>query len=74
MELEEFKNEREFYKKFPGRLYVCSMCKSVVTSKIYCSHCGFRADGLIKTNGEGYKYKILENGEEINEIFRPIEL
>ena len=38
----------------------------------YCGNCGFRADGLVGTIGQGYKYKIEESGET-DEIFTPIE-
>ena len=41
-------------------------------SKIFCQKCGWRADGLLKTWGKGYKYEI--TGEKVQEIFKPIEL
>lgn len=74
MEIEIFKTEREFYQKFHSGLYKCSMCNKAVTSKIYCRYCGFRADGIFKTMGAGYMYKIEEKGDEVYEIFKPIEL
>lgn len=38
-----------------------------------CQKCGWRADGLLKTMGKGYKIKILSANKTL-EIFKPIEL
>ena len=70
---EVFKNLREFYNKYPSRFYICTNCGYMNPNKYTCQKCGWRADGLLKTMGKGYKYKILTTGKEY-EIFIPIEL
>ena len=73
METEKFKTQREFNKKFPSKIYVCSNCGYLTENKYTCSRCGWRADGLLKTWDNGYKYTIEETGRT-EEIFKPIEL
>ena len=68
-----FKNEREFYKQFPSGFFICSNCGYMNNSKYRCIRCGYRADGLFKTMGKGFKYKITDTNK-IYEIFKPIEL
>lgn len=68
-----FKNWREFNKKFPSKIYICTNCGSLTNDKFTCKYCGWRADGLLKTWDKGFKYTILETNET-EEIFRPIEL
>jgi len=72
LEIHNFDSKREFYKEFPSRFYICSNCGYMNNSKIFCQKCGWRADGLLKTWGKGYKYEI--TGEKVQEIFKPIEL
>lgn len=70
---ETFRTQREFNNKYPSKFYICSNCGYMNANKYTCQRCGWRADGLFKTMGKGYKYKILETGKEY-EIFKPIEL
>lgn len=73
METNVFKTEREFKKKFPSGLFVCSNCKKLVQDKKTCNWCGWRADGLFKTWGKGFKYAI-EDINQSDEIFAPVEI
>lgn len=73
MREEVFKTQREFNNKFPTKFYKCTNCGELIQDKYTCSKCGWRADGLLKTWGKGYKYTILETGIT-EEIFTPIEL
>lgn len=73
LELHIYKNEREFYHQFPSRFYICSNCGYMNFSKYVCQKCGWRADGLLKTWGKGFKYSILDKGIT-EEIFKPVEL
>lgn len=45
----------------------------ITPDKYTCNRCGWRADGLFKTMGNGYQFIIEEQGEIIQEIFAPIE-
>ena len=74
MEVERFETQREFNNKFPSKFYVCSNCGKLLQDKYTCCYCGWRADGLFKTMDKGYKFIIEEQSEEIQEIFRPIEM
>lgn len=73
MNNEIFKSQREFNNRFPSKYYICSNCGTLTDNKYTCEKCGWRADGLLKTWGKGYKYTILETGIT-EEIFKPIEL
>ena len=73
MEEEIFKTEREFNFKFGSKFYICSNCEKLIQNKYECEYCGWRADGLFKTMGKGYRYKIIETGAE-EEIFMPVEI
>ncbi|MBQ9786471.1 MAG: hypothetical protein IJW25_03280 [Clostridia bacterium] len=73
IEPEVFKTQYEFNKKFPSRFFSCSNCQSLTDDAYYCKTCGWRADGLFKTMGEGYIYTIAETGIT-TEIFKPIEI
>ncbi|MBQ7450691.1 hypothetical protein IJS77_04675 [bacterium] len=70
---ERFKSERDFNNKFPSGFYICAYCEKIITDKKLCPYCGFRADGLLKTMGKGYKFIIEEISDEVQEIFKPIE-
>lgn len=74
MKLERFKTQREFNNRFPSKFFICSNCNMMTPNKYTCSHCGWRADGLFKTMGNGYQFIIEEQGEVIQEIFTPIEI
>lgn len=73
MQEEKFKSQREFNNRFPTGMYICSNCSELTTDRYTCTKCGWRADGLLKTWGKGFKYTILETGIT-EEIFKPIEL
>lgn len=72
MKKEIIKNQREFNKKFPSGLYICSNCGHMNFDKYICQNCGWRSDGLFKTMNKGYRYKLKEENFE-EEIFIPIE-
>lgn len=71
---EIFKTKRQFLKKYPSRLFICTHCGKIGNNPYTCLQCGWRADGLFKTMEKGYRYIIEENSIEIQEIFIPIEL
>ncbi|MCD7740159.1 MAG: hypothetical protein LUH11_02295 [Candidatus Gastranaerophilales bacterium] len=73
MQTEKFETIREFNKKFPSKMYICSNCGQLTDDRYTCAQCGWRADGLLKTLDKGYKYTIAEK-EITEEIFRPIEM
>jgi len=54
-------------------MFKCTNCGNLTTDKYNCVKCGWRADGLLKTWGKGYKYTIEDLGIT-EEIFIPIEL
>lgn len=70
---EQFNTQREFNKRFPSGLYICTNCGDLTEDRYTCRKCGWRADGLLKTWNKGFKYRIEETGTE-EEIFIPIEL
>lgn len=72
MSVEIFETRREFNKKFPSKLYVCSRCGKMIANPYHCTLCGWQANGLFKDLN--YRYIIKEESEEISEIFEPIEL
>lgn len=71
--IDEFESMREFYKRFPSGFYVCSNCGYMNGNAYTCSKCGWRADGLLKTMNNGYRFK-LKGSNTVEEIFIPIEL
>lgn len=73
MEVEVFETEREFWKRFPSKFYICSNCGYMTNNDTTCEICGWRADGLFKTMNKGYKFTIKEK-QLTREIFKPIEL
>ena len=72
MESEIFKTKREFKNKYPSGLFVCANCRQLSHDPYFCRYCGFRADGLVGTIGQGLRYTIEETGVT-EEIFTPIE-
>lgn len=72
MKQEKFNTELEFKNKYPSGLYICSNCRTMTTSSVYCPNCNWSANGLFRTMGNGYIYSIAD-GEPI-EIFQPIEM
>ena len=67
---EEFKTIREFNKRFPSKLYICTRCESLTENPYYCRVCGNQSNNFIF---KGYEYKIIETGQT-ETIFTPIEL
>lgn len=74
MNIEYFESKREFNLKFPSKFYICAFCGKITPYPDLCINCNTRADGFLKTMDSGYKYVIKEQGPEINEIYKPIEL
>lgn len=68
---EVFKTEREFYKKFPSRFYICPECGYMSANKYFCHKCQSQANALFSENR--YTYTIQETGKT-ETIFKPIEL
>ncbi len=73
MLFETFNDIREFNRAFPSKLFVCSLCGALCDNPYNCLRCHFRADGLFKTMGNGFKFRILDTGI-CEEIFKPIEI
>lgn len=74
MNVEIFETRREFNKKYPSKIYICSRCGNMVASPFCCLLCSWQSNGLFKESNNTYKYIIKSESEEIFEIFRPIEL
>lgn len=72
VEIEEFATLRDFKKRFPSKIYVCSRCGSLVTDPYFCINCNMQnTNFLYKQNT--YSYRIIE-GNITNTIFKPIEV
>ena len=69
---EEFATLREFNKKFPSKLYICSRCESLVTDPYICIQCDNQSNNFLYIN-DTYSYSIQEIGTT-ERIFKPIEL
>lgn len=72
MQAEEFETVRDFYKKFPSKLYICSRCGRTTTNPYQCTNCDNQNNNFL-FSGNTYTYSIKETGKE-EQIFRPIEL
>lgn len=70
MQPEEFETVREFNKKFPSKLYVCTSCGKTTPNPYCCTNCNIQSNGLFI---ESYQYTIKEIGIT-KTIFTPIEL
>lgn len=64
---EIFDSMREFNKKFPSKIYICSACAQLTPNPNICIHCGAQGNNFFN-----YTYKI--QGEQPQTIFKPIEL
>lgn len=65
-----FTTKREFNKKFPTKIFICTKCAHQTINPYYCTRCKNQSNNFIY---QGYTYTILETG--ITEtIFIPIEL
>ncbi|MDO5306866.1 MAG: hypothetical protein Q4E83_03815 [bacterium] len=71
MEVEIFETQREFNKKFPSKLYICSQCGNLTPNPYHCRSCNNQSNNFLLTE-KTYQYKILETGIS-NTIFVPIE-
>ncbi len=70
--MKTYANKREYYNDNPSGMYVCTNCGTLTSDKYNCNICGWRADGLLKTQDKGFKYTI-ESENFTDEIFTPIE-
>ena len=69
---EIFETKREFNKKFPSKLYVCSKCGSLSENPHHCINCDNQSNNFLFLE-KTYKYTIQETGIT-EQIFTPIEL
>ena len=72
MQIEEFETQRDFNKKFPSKLYVCSRCSMTTPNPHTCTNCNNQINNLLFSENN-YQYTIKETGET-EQIFKPIEL
>lgn len=73
-DLEIFETLRDFKKKFPVQMYICSRCGQITTNPYICNNCGQQSKNLFEEFDNNYKFIIKENSNEVQSIFRPIEL
>ena len=66
-----FNNWREFNKKFPSKLYVCSACGSLTDNPYFCNNCQNQANNLFHRSNN-FAFKIGDEKEK--QIFSPIEI
>lgn len=69
-ETEKFKNKREFERKFPSKIFICSRCGEWIGDKDFCRFCGETSNKLFATENL-YRYQIAD--EEPKIIFKPLE-
>lgn len=68
--MEIFKNQREFNKKFPSKIYICTKCQHPTPNPYFCVFCKNQSNNFLY---KGYKYTILD--KNITEtIFLPTEI
>lgn len=72
IDIEEFNTIRDFNKKFPSKLYICSRCGQLTPNPYYCINCENQSNNFVYQE-QNYKYRILESGVT-EEIFKPIEV
>lgn len=70
--IEEFETLREFRKKFPSKFYICCWCKKLTPNPYICINCGKQSNQLF--GKDTYKYLIKSEHNEVQQIFKPIEL
>ena len=73
-EPEIFETMRAFKKKFPVQMYICSRCGQVTKNPYICNNCGQQSKNLFKEFDNNYKFVIKEKSNEVQSIFKPIEL
>ena len=71
MKSEEFATLREFNKKFPRKLYICSKCNRLINNPYYCIRCNNQSNNFFFTDVYSYSIKETKKSET---IFKPIEL
>lgn len=71
MEVEIFETVREFNKKFPSKIYICSRCGNLTSNPYQCRSCDNQANNFLLQD-KTFSFKILETGVE-KTIFIPIE-
>lgn len=70
--MQEFVTIRDFNKKFPGKIFICSRCQGMTQNPHQCTRCGNQSTNFLFANNT-YSYTIKEYG--ITEtIFKPIEV
>lgn len=72
MSIETFGTIRDFNKKFPSKLYICTRCRQLTPNPYYCINCENQSNNFMYRDGI-YKYQIMETSIA-GEIFEPIEL
>jgi len=72
MNIEEFETTREFNKKFPSKLYICSKCQNLTDNPHQCTNCDNQSNSFLFEEN-AYKFTIKETGLS-DQIFKPIEL
>ena len=72
MQTEEFETIRDFNRKFPSKIFICSRCQGMTQNPHQCTRCNNQSTNFLFTENT-YSYTIKEYG--ITEtIFKPIEL
>lgn len=72
MKPEEFATVRDFNKKFPSKIYICSRCKSLVPNPYQCNICECQSNNFLFLD-KSYEY-IIKGEKQTNRIFIPIEM
>lgn len=72
MQSEEFATVRDFNKRFPSKIYICSRCNSLITDPYICIQCDNQNNNFLYIE-KTYSYSIKETGKT-ERIFKPIEL
>ncbi len=71
-DVDEFETIRDFNEKFPSKIFICSKCNSLVPDPYQCNTCGCQSNNFLFSD-KSYFY-IIKGQNQINTIFRPIEL
>lgn len=66
--MDTFRSIKEFYFRFPSKIYKCCWCGRITTNPYICIQCGKQANALIANT---YRYKI--GSDEPKQIFIPLE-
>ena len=71
-EADIFNDRFDFDLKFKSGIYQCSYCGRITPNPYICISCGKQANQLFSS--KTYKFIIKNESEEIQQIFKPIEL